>query len=84
MEIVGAEISLINSVLVRIKCLQSVDSVKDVLIPRSVKMLKLKLKFWMKRNISCVLQFLVVLIILQVLVVTTSLEFNHGGKTTTK
>ena len=33
-EIIGAEISLINPVLVRIKCLKSVDSVKDASIAR--------------------------------------------------
>ena len=40
--IVGGEISLINSVLVRIKCLKSVDIVEDASIARSEKMLKLK------------------------------------------
>ena len=45
-------------------------------------------KIWMKRNRSCVLQFPVVLIILQVLVTTISVhliqEFDHGGVTAKK
>ena len=45
-KIVAAEISLINSVPVRIKCLWSVDIVEDASgIAGYVKMLKLKFKF---------------------------------------
>ena len=41
MEIVGAEIVLINSVLVRIQCLWSVDSVEHASIAGCVVILKL-------------------------------------------
>ena len=44
-KIVAAEISLINSVPVRIKCLLNVDIVEDASIAGCVKMLKLKFKF---------------------------------------
>ena len=76
-EIVGAEISLMNSVLVRFKCLWSVDSVdRRHVHHRKCENAKpqVKIHVWMKRNRSCVLKFPVVLIIPQVLVTTISLH----------
>ena len=77
LEIVGAEISLINSVLVRFNSLLSVDIADRRRVhhrkSENVKT-QVKIHVWMKRNISCVLQFPVVLIIVQVLVTTISLH----------